>query len=413
MKQIKQKIREIMTSIHAILKRSTYLATALLIITAFVIGDAALFSQHVTAAQITARKLTLTSSANGNIATGAALSGTNGAQTRHTFDFTGSGASVGSIEFLYCTTPLPGTTCTAPAGMDASTVASIGGTSASGWTLGTSGNAPTASRLRITHTAGALGTVNFAFGTGSGGGTDYIKNPTTDNQTFYVRITTYSDTAWTTTVDQGSVANSTAQQIDITAKVQETLNFSVGATTGDPGAGCAAINDVSGALTLGDPTEGTLSFQQAYDAHSYFRLSTNANGGTVVYYSGDTLKSGSNSITAAGTTQPTPTTAVASAIGTSQFGLAIDSSDTGTGKHSFTNLTSTAPYTAGNGTITNGGTALFAFAPSSLTTPVAIASSSGTVTCDTGSVRYLGNISTTTPPGIYTTTITYLATPTY
>ncbi|MEK7152596.1 MAG: hypothetical protein AAB834_01505 [Patescibacteria group bacterium] len=393
------------------LRRTGLLTIAFALFAAWAATDVLIFIQHASAAQLTARKVTLTSSANGSIATGAALSGTNGSKTRHTFDFTTSGASVGSIEFLYCTTPLPGTTCTAPTGMDASTVTTVGGTSATGWTLGTAGDAPTASRIRITHTAGAIATVNFAFGTGTGGATDHIKNPTSDNSTFFVRLTTFSDTAWTTTVDQGSVANSTAQQIDITAKVQETLNFSVGAPDSGsvpaPGGSCTAFSD-DGALPLGDVTDGTLSFTQAYDAHSYFRVSTNANGGTIIYYSGDTLKSGANDINAIGAS------AAASDVGAEQFGLAIDSSDTQSGNgHSFTSLTATTPYDDGAGTITDGGTASFAFNAASLTTPIQVASASGTVTCDTGSVRYIGNISTTTPPGIYTTTISYLATPTY
>lgn len=395
-----------MTHIRNFLKRSSYFAGASAIIAALILSDASIFSRHADAAQITDRKLTVASSASGSTAVGAAGSGTNGAQTRHTFDFTTSGASIGSIEFLYCTTPLPGTTCTAPTGLDVSTVTNVAGTSATGWT-----SSATTSRLRITHTAGAVTTANFIFG--NGGATNYIKNPTS-NGTFFVRITTFSDTAWTTAVDQGTVANSVTQQITVTAKVQETLNFSVGAPINADGSGsipsptgCTAFSD-DGELALGDVTDGTLSFTAAYDAHSYFRVSTNANGGTVVYYSGDTLKNPSgNAITAIGTT------AAASAVGTSQFGLGIDSADPTTNGHSFTNMTATAPYNAGNGTITNAGTAQFAFSTASLTTPVAIASASGPILCDTGSVRYLGNISTTTPPGIYTTKISYIATPTY
>ncbi len=398
-----------MNTARRIFKRSSLLTMALSLLGTWIVADALILVPQAHAAQITSRSLTLSSSANGSIATGAALSGTNGSKTKHTFNFTlPTSGNVGSMEFLYCTTPLPGTTCTAPTGMDASTVASIGGTSATGWSLGTAGNAPTASRVRITRTAASLtGAVQFAFGTGSGGGTDYIKNPTSDNSTFFVRITTFSDNAWVTSVDQGTVGNSTAQQIDVTAKVQETLNFSVGSTVTAPGSSCTAFSD-TGALALGSITDGTLSFTQAYDAHSYFRVSTNANGGTIIYYSGDTLKSGSNSIAAIGTS------AAASAVGSAQFGLAVDSSDTQSGSgYSFTSLSATAPYAGGNGTITNGGTAQFAYSTASVTTPVQIAAAAGTITCDTGSVRYLGNISTTTPPGIYTTTISYLALPTY
>ena len=147
-----------------------------------------------------------------------------------------------------------------------------------------------------------------------------------------------------------------------------------------------------------------LSFNQAYDKHSFYRVSTNANNGTAVLYSADTLKAGSNSIAAIGATAAT------SVPGSAQFGLAGDSSDP---NWALTSLVETGNYDGGEGTITVGGTAEFAFDTASLTSPVEIATAAGTITCDTGVVRYLGNISTTTPPGIYKTSITYLVTPTY
>lgn len=413
-----------MTTASSFLKRTGFLAVAIAVAISWLLVDLLAFMPRAHAAQLTSRKLTLSSSANGSITAGTAGTGTNGSKAKHTFDFTASGASIGSMEFLYCTTPLPGTTCTAPTGLDASTVTSIGGTSATGWSLGTAGNAPTANRLRITRTAATFTTVNLAFGMG-GSGTDYIKNPTTDNQAFFVRITTFSDTAYTTTVDSGSVANSTAQQIDITAKVQETLNFSVGspvspATPPAPGATCAPLTD-SGTMALGD-ADGVLSFSSAFDNHSYFRVSTNAINGTLVYYSGDTLKSGANTIASVGLTAGAGG-GTSSTPGTAQFGLALDSSDTVSGSgHSFTDLAANNGsniaghgfnYANGNGTISAGGTAKFQFDVNSLTTPRPIAIASSTITCDTGSVRYLGNIATTTPPGIYTTTVTYLVVPQY
>ena len=177
----------------------------------------------------------------------------------------------------------------------------------------------------------------------------------------------------------------------------------------DPSTTCIPFSD-SGALNLGD-VNGVLSPAVAYAAHSYFRVSTNALHGLVVEYSGDTLKSGSNSITAIGTTPANSTP------GTAQFGLAIDSSDTEGGDgYSFTYLTASAApvnYSNGAGTITSGGTAYFAFDTSSTSSPKILASSTGIIVCDTGSVRYLGNIAYATPAGIYSTTITYIAIPTY
>lgn len=401
--------------------------------------------QSARAAQLQNRSLTISSSANGGITTNvsgvaaAAGSGGNGQKTSELFTFNiATTGNVGSILIQYCDDPIPQDPCLTGGtlagsnipGFDSSNVASI--VSQTGWstnnfTLDTTtvltgspyncvGTSPGRSNCiavkRATAASETSGTtVTLKFG---GLTSDYITNPTVDNRAFFARVTTYSDTAYTTQQDYGTVVGSTAQQIDITAKVKEVLNFSVGDVTAlvAPGGTCTALGAGSnGALALGD-SNGVLSFTQAYDTHSYFRLSTNTNGGVIVYYSGDTLKNGTNQINAIGTT------ATASTVNSSQFGLAIDSSDTQGGNgYSFTSLVaptgSPTDYSSGAGTITTGGSAKFAFDTASVTAPVKIASSTGPVACDTGSVRYLGNISTATPAGIYTTTITYIATGTY
>jgi len=420
-----------MNSIKRLAGRGTNLLAAVAF-TAAAIAPAVLSQSAFAAGQFSPRKLTLSSSANGNVSTdanGTAVApgaGGNGAKAKHTFNFTlATTSNVGSVLLQYCTTPLLGTACVAPTGMEAATVATI---------AAQSGFAATAPALDTTTTANAGGifatspcsgsgtfrqncillkratptsdtastAISLAFGQGAG--TDWIKNPTAIG-TFYVRITTFSDIAYTTIVDEAAVAQSTTTNIDITAKVQEKLNFSVAAGYTAPTAACTALSG-TGAVALGDVGNGVLDIAQAYDAHSYFRVNTNANGGTNVLYSGDTLKTagGANSIAA-------PAGPSSSTVGTAQFGLALD---TGNANHSFTNLAATAPYAGGSGTITNAGTAQFAFSTASVTTPVQIAGlASGTVACDTGDVRYIGNIGTTTRAGIYRTTINYIAVPTF
>lgn len=382
------------------------------------------------AAQLTQRSLQISSSANGTIGTaGTEGQGGNGLKAKHTVTFTmaTSGATVQSIVIMYCTSPIFQSTCTTPTGLDASHVTSAtvsGLTGAGSFSLDTTtaDSSLTPAADGVCNGGGSVRTNCVALSAASGqaqtstptaiityGGASgsYVTNPTTDNYSFYARILVFSD-LYTTVVDYGGTAASTAQQVDITAKVQEVLNFSVGTTVTSPnGSTCTPFSD-TGALALGDPTNGVLSSNQAYDAHSYFRVSTNTLHGTVIYYSGDTLKSGSNSITAIGTSNDV------SRVGSNQFGLGLDSSDLQSGSgYSFTNLVADSPYNAGNGTITNLGTAKFAFDTGSTTTPVQIAHSTGGISCDTGSVRYLGNVSTSTPAGIYTTTITYIATGTY
>lgn len=415
-----------MTQIRNLMKRSGFLLSALTLLAAFLVGDAAIFTHKASAANITSRSLSLSSSANGTVTTGTPGSGTNGEKAKHTFRFNlgTSGGTIGSIVIMYCDSPIPASgSCTTPTGLDASHVAAIA-SGGGGYTGTLSVDTATANAslpttqglcngsgttrtnciaLKMASPTAQTGTptITLPFG---GGASDYITNPSTDNQTFYARITIYSTTTYGTLLDSGSVASSTAQQIDITAKVQEKLNFSVASSfTANSGSQCTPLSG-TGDLALGDAS-GVLDSGTAYDNYSYFKVSTNALNGTAIQYSGDTLKSGSNTITGlASETVSTP--------GTSQFGLGLDMANANT---SFTNLTAASGYDEAAGAINGTPVAKFNFATGSLTSPVTIASAATntTITCDWGAVRYIGNISTTTPPGIYTTTITYIAVPTY
>jgi hypothetical protein len=422
-----------MNTIKRLVSRGSSLIAVLAFTLATVAPAVLSQSAYAAAGQFSPRKLTMSSQANGAISTdanGATVakgSGGNGAFAKHTFDFTtASTGAIQSVLLQYCTTPLLDTTCTAPAGLDASTVATIASqVGVTGFTLDTTTSVttggyftsfPCVSRahcITLQRTGGAsvpsATALTLAFGQGAG--TDWIKNPTALG-TFYVRIYTFSNTTYTTAnmIDEAAVAGTVNTNIDITAKVQEKLNFSVSATTVLPTTTCTALSG-SGAQPLGD-ANGVLDATLAWAANTYFRLSTNANGGTLVQYSGDTLKTLSGNSIA-----PVGGTFALSTPGTEQFGIGLDSSDTQSGAgYSMTNLTAAANYNSAQGNInTPTIAAKFAFLTSSVTTPVTIASAAPgtTVSCDTGSVRYIGNIATTTKAGVYKTTIAYIAVPTF
>ncbi len=458
-------------------KRLLFFSTALILLFGIVF-PVILPTAH--AAQLQKRQLSISSSANGTITqniagvAAAAGSGGNGQKTAETYTFNiATAGTVGSMLIQFCDDPIKDDPCFTPnyasspvTGLDASHVSAIqtqscqgtgtdcnGGSGSAGaftnaYSVDTStnltgspwncvGSAPgrtncIAINAATANTLAVGDTVVMKFGGTSG---DYITNPTADNTPFYARIYTFSTTSGYALVnvrDYGTVVGSTAQQIDITAKVKEVLNFSVSATASTvPGQTCTALDGTTnpdglgaGGIKLGD-VNGVLSFNTSYAAHSYFRLSSNTLWGVQVYYSGDTLKNGSNAIDAIASNSnflTNPGNADFSFTGMPQFGLAIDSSDTQGGNgYSFTNLAATTQYANGSGNISNtiaGGEAgatgaKFAFDTASVTTPVSLATAAGPVACDTGSVRYIGNISTATPAGIYTTTITYIATGKY
>lgn len=275
---------------------------------------------------------------------------------------------------------------------------------------------------------------------------NYITNPGAGS--FFVKINTYkSDSAVTAgnIIDGGvTVANVMTDSIHITTKVLETMSFSVGTENPDTKSqqhgSCDPMTVVANnRLNLGDPdAESSLSTQRAFDAHSYWRLSSNSSGGATVYYSGDTLRNtvgdsikdmASAGVPARAHSQP----------GTEQFGLALvnaglDEMDTDPvtsltfpANHILPNiapLNIQTPYAGGDvadiskGVGTGNGVtadnAEFAFTQTSKSVPAVIAQNSDQViSCATSKVRYVGNIAADTPAGVYTTKINYLAAPQY
>lgn len=237
----------------------------------------------------------------------------------------------------------------------------------------------------------------------------------------------------------------------------------------DPILGGMTPTDTRNTLLLGDTNaENSLSTSKTYSTHSYWRLSSNSSAGATVYYSGVTLKNTvGDEIAAIGTTATAPMR------GTPQFGLALangtiaDNGTSGTGKYlvnysketdsskgvyengadnavagihasvatdiaslGLTGYHSSGPqlyplipkpaYDAGAGSV-NGGSGeygtvntKFAFDANSNLIPAAIASEdSQVVDCVTAKIRYIANIAATTPAGIYTTKINYIAAPQY
>lgn len=324
------------------------------------------------AAQITGRKVTLSNSA--------------GAASGVQYDLVSaalptSGTAVKSVSLTACTTASGA--CSTPVGFAnaTSTLASqpSGLGAAAGWTV----NTATAGSLRIVNAANATtpsGAVAVSWGN--------VTNPTATNTTYYLRMTTYSDATWSTPLDTGVIAVSTATQIAVSASVDESLTFCTG-TSGITNASCAGATGSSVAL-------GTITPSASGTGTSQIGVTTNAGSGYSVTYNGTTLTSGGNTITAIGGT------AAASSVGTEQFGLNLRSN--------------TSPTTFGADP-SGAGVAVpttqynipdsFAFAPSAATSIVAPNAADD---FRLFTVSYMANVSGATEPGSYTTTLTYVCT---
>ena len=284
-----------------------------------------------------------------------------------TYNFTFSAAqstTIKSVGFAACTTAAG--TCTPAPGFDSST-----STLASSSNLGTGGtwteNTATPTELRMLNAtnAGAPSagiTANFA----------NVKNPSAPNATFFLRITTYSDAAWTTPIDTGVVAASTAGQITTTARVDESLNFMLTAATVD-----------LGTLTKTSTGIGT----------STMTVGTNASTGYSVAYKGNTLTSGTDQIT--------PMAVAAGSVQNSkQFGINL--------KLNTTPAVGLDVSGVGSGTAATGYNTTNQFKFS--TTGDVVASAAATTDDNVYTTSYIANITSATAAGFYSTVLTYTAT---
>jgi hypothetical protein len=357
-----------------------------------------LLTNTAVAAQITTRSLTLQDR-------GTTGGSTPGGNVNHQFAYTLPGSNtVGSIKFEYCTTPSgpSNPACTAPGGLDTSTV-----------TLGTntgvafdSAVSDSANVVHVTKATPAAVGSNVAVVTQLLN----VKNPTTANQSFYIRISTYANSSATGSAqDTGSVAASTATQIQLSGYMPESLIFCTGGT----------VTTTGGVPDCSTATSGSISFNQAFSpsdtawAISQMAASTNADSGYTITYSGDTLKSGSNPVSPM-------SAATTSTRGTSQFGLDLVTND-GTAYANAPNVTGSAnisPSSGGShqGKVTANYTTAGTFKFTTSGDTIANSNFGGSsVPSDSQiyTVSYIVNANGAQPVGTYTTTLTYVCTATF
>lgn len=327
---------------------------------------------NVNAAQITARKLTLGSSSPS-------------ASTTYTFNFTvpTTGTAVLSWEAQICTTPSGA--CSTPGGFANSSSISqpTGLGDATGWT----GNTATAGSLRMSNAGNASNPSGSQTVVFSG-----VTNPSTPNQSLYARITTYSAANWTGAIDTGTVAASTANQIQLSGVMDESLVFCTG--TSITGTNC-------GTATGSTVNFGTFSTTATRTGTSVMAASTNAQSGYSISLTGTTLTSGSNTIPAMGA-QSANGAPAASTIGSSQFGLNLRANAT----------PSVGADVSGSGIGTYGvnyGTAnSFRFFNGD-----SVALASAATDANAYTVSYIVNVTGSQPAGTYVANMTYICTATF
>jgi len=345
--------------------------------------------------QVTGRSIELSSTA--NAATNVAW--------KVGFTTVTSNQTVGSVVVKVCkNSPILGDTCTAPTSFNwnktSLTVNNITG-NITGLAVDTTDS--TSNRLVLVPSGGPLtnvanGAVSFTLGNGTTNGVTNPDMSAEPSQTFYARIMTFTNSTGSdggdennNATDAGGVALSINQQLRVTAKVQEALLFCV-YTASD----CATGGN---SVSLGDLNGVLASTSTEYYANANFDVSSNAVSGVSIRMQGETLKSGANfTIDPAGPT----CTADSSSSTVEQFGLRMSTLGTG--------VLASTPYdcAALNHTFdSNTSTGI------SSTFGQEIAHTAGATDVTESTIEFAAKSANTSEAGVYTTTLTLIATATY
>lgn len=283
---------------------------------------------------------------------------------------------VGSLVFEYCeNSPLFTLSCTAPVGFSATGATLTTQTLNTGFTVDVPNS--TINKVVITRApvAGVLGSSNYVF--------NGITNVPTANKTVFLRVSSHASIDGSgPLIDQGAFAYSTgSSSFSVGVFVPPYLAFCVGVTVE------ADCSDTNGSLiTFGEFSRSATRFST-----TQFAVATNDLLGYNVYVNGTTMTSGNNVITALSSPS-------GSAVGTSQFGMNLRSNSNPSVGANTSGIGTGLPSASYNNTNS------FKFADGDLIAGSAISSDFNRFTAS-----YIVNVSSSQPPGVYSSTLSYSA----
>lgn len=300
---------------------------------------------------------------------------TPGATTAYTISFTYMSAlPVGSVDVLFCVSPIPYEECVTPPGLDASNAALSNQTGETGFSI----LSKSANHIILTRDPSTPTNPQSSY-TFQG-----IKNPTNTDKSFSIRLKSLASTDGTgDQIDFGSVKGETTSGIVLETQVPPMLIFCAAQQVQDD---CASTNETY------YTDMGTLASDKTLYAQSQMAVGTNASAGFAITVSGIPPSAGTNSID--GLSTPTP-----SQPGTNQFGINLVAND--------------APYV---GSDPVGPWANAVPMPDydlanhyKYTSGDVVAYSPHVSLMRKFTISYVINSADSLPPGVYATTLTYLA----
>ncbi|MES2630639.1 MAG: hypothetical protein V4611_01660 [Patescibacteria group bacterium] len=298
-----------------------------------------------------------------------------GATTSYTLGFRYmSPQAVGSLDLLFCVDPIPYHDCVTPPGLNASNAVLSEQTGETGFTIQSkSTNHIVLSR---SPSPNINSTSSYKF--------DNIVNPTDTSQAFSIRIKSLASTDGTgAQIDFGSVRSQVTNGIFIETQVPPMLIFCLAQEVQDD---CAGTNDTF------YTDMGTLDSNSTLTAQSQMAVGTNATGGFAITVNGTSMSAATNVI-------DSPSTPTKSTPGKNQFGInLVENIEPGVGKDpegEWANAVASLNYSTPN---------MYMYVPGDV-----VAYSPNVSLMKKFTVSYVLNASPNLRAGVYTTTLTFIA----
>lgn len=285
-----------------------------------------------------------------------------------------SPAAVGSVDMLVCEDPIPYHPCVKPAGFDASDAVLSQQSGETGFSI----QAKTANHIVLSRTPSIITNAKSSYTF------ENIKNPTGTTQAFSIRLRSHATTNATgPQIDFGSVRSQVTNSIMIETQVPPMLIFC---------AAQAVAEDCTGTNDTYYEDMGQLSAQTTLAAQSQMAVGTNASGGFAITANGPPPSAGTSVIDA-------PEVPTGSIPGINQFGINLVANSTpqvgGDPEGTWANAITTPDYGMPN---------KYKYVPGDV-----VAYSPNVSLMKKFTVSYILNSSEDLQPGVYSTTITYIA----
>lgn len=282
---------------------------------------------------------------------------------------------VGSVDMLFCIDPIPYHPCVTPPGLDVSNATLSAQTGETGFSI----QSKSTNHIVLTRSPAAMtasGDSSYTF--------DTIVNPTDINQAFAIRLRSHGTTNATgPQIDFGSVRGQVTEDIVITTQVPPMLIF---CAAGEVAENCGTTNE-NFYTDMGD-----LSANQTLIAQSQMAVGTNASAGFVITANGAPLSAGTSVINSL----PSPTE---SQRGTNQFGINLVANTAPSVGND-----PEGPWTNANPSASYGIPDRYKFVSGDV-----VAESPNVSLMRKFTVSYIVNSRDDIRPGVYTTTVTYIA----